>query len=529
MDRLVVLDPVYVLHLRTTAPTATCPLCGGLSQRVHSRYQRSLTDVPWAGKTVRILLQIRRFFCPTRGCRRKTFTERVESIVKSYARTTTRFTQALVHIGLAAGGKAGARLARQLGYPTSADTLLRRLRQIALPATPTPRVLGIDDFALKKGQTYGTLLVDLERQQPIDVLPDREVATVRDWLAAHPGIQIISRDRAGAYAEAARKAAPHATQVADRFHVHKNLSDVVLRVLQGHIKRIHEILGEGQAHDARQPDRPARKAAQLSRYRQRVALYEEVMARAAQGMPRSTIAQELDISVRRVRLFLKGPPYMVQHPPSATILDPYRAYLRKQFARGDRTGIQLFEEIRAQGYSGGKSAVVDYLTALRRQPAPTTPEDEPTTVNALPFRDYRYAPHHLMWWFTLLPERLGTRQRAKRAQLCAAIPDLETTYTLVQGFRHLFVDHDAAGFTRWADAMEASGVPELMRFAKGLRRDAAAIEAAITTRWSNGPVEGEVNKVKFLKRSMFGRAKFDLLRLRIRADEAPPKRFDRRA
>lgn len=210
-----------------TAEEAACPLCQRDSARIHSRYTRTVADLPWMGCAVRLELHIRRFFCPNPECTRQIFTERLPSVVAPYARRTTRLTDLFTLIGFALGGEAGKRLVAGMGLETSPDTLLRLIRAQPEEQAPTPRVLGVDDFSFCKRKSYGTILIDLERRVPIDLLPDREAATLKKWLEDHPGVEIISRDRGGSYADGARQGAPKARQGASRFHLLMNLSETM--------------------------------------------------------------------------------------------------------------------------------------------------------------------------------------------------------------------------------------------------------------------------------------------------------------
>ena len=247
--------------LRSAGEESRCPACGRASPRVHSRYKRQLADLPWQGIPVQIELRVRRFFCNTDGCSQLIFTERLPNTVGRHSRQTCRLSSVLDRITLALGGSAGARLAEQLGIVADGSTLLRGLRQRTRPfLSGSPRVVGIDDWAWRKGQRYGTILCDLERGEVIDLLPDRSADSTAAWLRAHPGIEIVSRDRASLYAEAASKAVPHAVQVADRWHLLRNPTESLASVLAPH----HRVMDQAARAAVTKTVQPTTEAAQFA-------------------------------------------------------------------------------------------------------------------------------------------------------------------------------------------------------------------------------------------------------------------------
>ncbi|MDQ3829302.1 MAG: ISL3 family transposase, partial [Candidatus Tectomicrobia bacterium] len=296
--------------MTSTQRLVPCPVCAVFTSRVHSRYTRMLADLPWGVARVRWQLRVRKFVCTNAQCARRIFTERLPEVVAPWARQTRRLVAWLITIGLALGGAAGVRLSRHLGCTLSRQTLLRIIRRLPLAGDRTPRVLGVDDFAFRKRQTYGTVLIDLERRQPVALLPDRETETLAQWLRAHPGVEIIARDRAKAYADGARHGAPEATQIADRFHLLQNLVEALEQVFHTHhqalaavndaIRRQGVPLTDGTTAVAVPPPPPTGQEKTAQRRARRVECHQQVWALHNQGWPGHAIATHLGIGKNTV-------------------------------------------------------------------------------------------------------------------------------------------------------------------------------------------------------------------------------------
>jgi transposase len=401
------------LVIKTKAVQANCPGCHRTSSRIHSRYIRRAADLPWHGIAVMLEVHTRRFRCQNSLCLQRIFCERLPSVVAYYARKTVRLTTALELIGFAIGGETGARIAKELGLNVSPDTLLRRLRQSSEEKTATPRIIGVDDFAFRRGQRYGTLLVDLERRLPIDLLSNRGAETLCAWLKAHPGIDVVTRDRSKTYARGIAEGAPAAVQVADRWHLLKNLREAqeqfLKRVLPAKSRRLRRGARTPEEHE-----RTPQKCAEQS----------------------------------RIRLL----PHLL------------------------RCGSELIPK--------------------RAPPLCPPPPREAARI-------------------LLQPERVKDEERVVIERLCQLFPDLKAAQELALDFAKMVKECDAEQLSAWLRSAARSKLKEFVGFAKGIGEDYEAVKNALTYEWSNGQLEGQVNRLKLIKRMMYGRAKFDLLRARV--------------
>jgi transposase len=471
---------------------------------------------------------VRRFRCTNPSCGKQTFAEQFPEWLPVYARHTTRLNLLIRHVGFEVGGEAGRRILRYCNVPVSGDTILRRLRQTDLQVPSAPRVIGVDDWAIKKGHDYGTIIVDLEKHQAIDLLSDRTAVTLARWLRHHSGIEIIARDRSTEYAAGIQVGAPHALQVADRWHLLLNLRQMLERLVATIYPRLEPLtIPEGKAHlfppqrQSFRRTRAERASSQTSRAR-RMAQYELIQQLRHEGYNIAQIARLLGLhrdTVRKNFYATNFPERKLRHA-ERSILEPYLPHLEQRHREGCENAMQLWREIKAVGYPGTPRQALRWMQLRRTQPAPSTPNKyrpaSPEPVAPTPSEDQWLlpSPKQLAWLLVRNPDNLTEQETIIIAHL-QKDPDISIVYPLARQFASMIRERSADLLDTWLDACLSAGVIQLYNFAIGIQQDCLAIRAALETPWSNGQTEGQVNRLKFIKRQMYGRAHFDLLRLRV--------------
>jgi len=517
------------------AAQARCPACGAVSSRVHGGYARVVADGAAGGRPVLIVLAVRRFRCPDPSCAKVTFAEQVQGLTVRYRRRSVPLLGMLAGFGLELAGRAAARLAGTLGVPVHSSTVLRLV--MALPDPPpaaAPQVTGVDDFALRKGRVYGTVVADAESGDVVDLLPDREAATLEAWLKAHPGAEVICRDRAGAYADGATAGAPGAIQVADRWHLWHNLGEYAEKAVVAHRGCLTGAADQPAAGQDEPPgqqppqDGPAaappaepdglrdvcgRERALVSRTRERHAAVHELLQA---GYSAREAARILGLSRNTVNRFAREPDaarLLVKATSRESKLDPFKPYINRRQNEGIASAAALHAELAAQGWTGSVQAVERYVRQFRTADGRTrTGRTSRLAPAAPPVPKTR----QITSWLLSRPGRLGPADQANLAAIKASCPHLDALAGHIRDFAEMMTHRRGLlALEDWLTRVEADDQPQLHSFANGIRRDQQAVTAGLALPYSSAAMEGNVNKIKMIKRQMYGRAGFALLRKRV--------------
>ena len=479
---------VIVVRAGTRGGAVACPGCGAETWRVHGYHERTAADVPVDGRRVLVKVRVRRMRCPALGCKTQTFREQVPGVLERYQRRISRLTAEISAVARELAGRASARLLPALGIGVSRHTALRVLLRVTLPALEVPRVLGIDDFALRRGLVYATILIDAETGRRVDVLEGRTADVVADWLRGHPGVEVVTRDGSAAYGEAVRSALPDAVQCGDRWHLWHLLAEATAKEVAAH----SACWAEGA------PLREGKRAeTNLERWQQ-------VHDLRSRGAGLLDCSRRLGLALNTVKRYDRAdkPERLrraAQYRP--TLVDPYRDYLRER--RLEEPGVpvqQLLREIRERGYPGSSNLLVRYINQGRAD------AERP-----------HMAPRKAAQIMLTRPDNLTDAQRETAARLASACPEMKTLASLIGSFAAMLAPDPAneKKLQQWITHARTADLPNLHSFTRGLDLDINAATAALTLPHHNGRTEGVNCKTKMIKRQMFGRAGFELLRHRI--------------
>ncbi|MGW4641137.1 ISL3 family transposase [Sphaerisporangium sp. NPDC004334] len=477
-----------VVHVASTGAPVACPGYGAAG-RGHGYVDRQLADLPVGGQRVLVRLRSRRLRCATVGCERQTFREPLPALAGPYQRRTIALAAQMGAVVRELAGRAGSRLLAVLGVAISRQTAVRSLLRLPLPVRPTPQVIGVDDFALRKRHRYATVIIDAVTRERIDVLADRQADTLEAWLRAHPGVRVVCRDSSGAYAEAIRRALPDAVQVGDRWHIWHNLAEAVA--------------GEVAAHSVcwGKTGPPPKEGVRAATTRER---WQQVHALLNQGVGLLECARRLGLALNTVKRYARvsEPERLVRVPKyRPTLVDPFRDHLRRRRAEDPAVPVQqLLVEIKKLGYTGSQNLLYRYINQGRVEC------DRPAI-----------SPKRLAGLLLTEPSKLTGHHAERLDAAIAACHEMAMLAELVRNFAALLDPKPGNDrlLAAWIDQARQADLPHMHAFTRGLDYDRAAVNAALTLPFHNGGTEGVNTKTKMIKRQMYGRAGFALLRHRI--------------
>lgn len=498
------------INVESKQKCSRCPGCRVKSVRIHSYYLRRIRDLPILGNETWITLRARKFYCTNDSCLRKVFAERFDEHFESNKTMTCRLRDKLLKVALLMGGNGGERICRITQMPVSSSTLIRAIHNQPPADIEAPKVLGIDDWSYKKRLRYGTVIVDMERRKIIDLLPDREAATVENWLKSHPGVEIVSRDRFINYANGIRQASTGIIQVADRWHLLKNMGDAIEKMLVRNQHRLKEAR-DREIDQSRKNYEDAEEAA-------KAALNSSKEGKLQQKFSRMKVLLAQGLSIRKISKDVGMHRGTIRKWRDYNVLPKKRCAVRSKIFIYEDTVRQLVDKnpnievkeiwrvIKSMGYTGKQTAAYDHIGRIKgrkkREYTPKVPN-----VFWLPSKVSMLLYNH--------PDKLSCKESELVKYLCNSSAEVQSAATLARSFRVMMENRQGDELQSWVDQAIRSGVRELKSFAKGLLTDFDAVQNAMHYPWSNGQVEGQVNKLKTIKRQMYGRASFSLLRKRL--------------
>ena len=535
----------------TTITRANCPQCGFVSRRRNACYRRHPMDLPCFGYQVRLNLTVQRFFCDNKECNRVTFAESFPGLVSYKARRTERLKEQQLSVAFELGGEAGKRILAIVRMVSSGDTLLRDILQAPEPVVETPRVLGIDDWANCKGRSYGTIFVDLETHKPIDLLDSRAASAVKAWLQAHPDVEIICRDRGKEYIKAATAGAPDAEQVADRWHLLKNMRETLQTILTHKPECLKAAAQQplpderGQPREEQQPqfsvvgeqnspsysgdeEAPSAKPTKAEQdkaavHARRQARYDQVRRLHREGHSIRAIARLMKMATRTVKKYIEAEtcPQYATGRVRPSKLNPHLPYLEARWQSGCTNGTQLWRELRDQHGFTGSRPLVSRWAAKQRQLLPTTvrySRQQKASLKPQLARKHKaapWSPSRAAWLLVRDPSELNEEEAATVRRIVKADSKVARAVELAQRFVEMVKKRGQDCLLTWLEEARSVRIRALTSFVNGIYADFAAVHNALKLEWSAGQTEGQVNRLKFIKRQGYGRAGFELLRRRV--------------
>jgi len=520
---------IVKIYASIKAKRSKCPKCEKYSNKVHDRYTRTISDLPVFQNKTSIILKTRKFKCQNPQCDRKVFSEQTPYILR-YSRRTKKVSKILDSLSIELTGKLGSLLSEQLLISVSSSTITRIVHRQQLPAIIQPKVLGVDDFAYRKGISYGTILIDMETSKPIDILPSREGKELKKWLSKYPDVKIVTRDRASSYSSAINEVCPDAEQVADRFHLLMNLSDALDKYFKSVNPKIRKLIkdksnellnmsdGQNAGCDKGKRSRSLSKVQEIVEIRidQRLDVFNKVKELQAKGIPKRKIARDLGISRNTVHSYFPLESLPPRISSKSTNIELFAQHIVARLNDKGYMMKDIIDEIYELGYNGSRTQAYHNINSIKEKFEIHTPDFSQIQKSRIPYIkpfSSRTLAKYIGSCLTVIKD---PDERNYLQTLLDNISELQVVRKLVQIFKTM-LKRGRGNINRWIGFIKRSKykMPGLINFANGLLRDIKAVKNGINMSWSNGAVEGHVNRIKSIKRQMYGRASFDLLRKKV--------------
>jgi transposase len=510
-------EACLIVEASSTATSALCPNCQQFSRHSHGWYLRRPQDLPCIGEGVYLELTVRRFRCLNPECPKKTFAEGFPEWLPTYARRTIRLTHVLQQVGFEVSAESGRRILRWLKIKVSGDTLLRIVKRTVIGPPTTATIVGMDDWALRKGHNYGTIIIDQETRRVVELLQGRTAEEVQPWFKTHPEVKLVTRDRSPEYRNALTTAAPQSQQVLDRWHLLQNLRHLAERVVASAYSRLKKLPIPPELLPKRlilpRPEHAQKKRA-ASRQR-RLDFYNEIQRLKQAGVSATNVAIHLHHNYYTVRFYYNAPEFPERMPGRGphSHLQPHLAYLEQRFGEGCDNSTQLYQELQARGYPATRGPVAAWVRARRLQ-AGEDPRIAHTNLPLTNSSSILPSAYKLSWFMVLPPAKLKEAEQALLEHLRQDAV-MDQFYELAQVFRQMVSQRLVERLDDWLKAAANSSLKTVRYFGKFLQDEYSFIRAALEHDWSNGQTEGQINRLKFIKRQMYGRASFELLRQKV--------------
>ena len=522
-------ENIIRIYASVKSHRSKCPSCEKYSKRVHDYYYRTINDLPVFQNRTIILLKTRKFKCGNNRCHRKVFSEHTPDIVR-YSRRTSRATRILETFAIELTGRLGSILSKQMHLTVSSSTITRIAYSQPLPDINQPRVLGVDDWAYRKGVSYGTILIDMETSRPIELLPSRDGQVLKDWLLKNNDVKIITRDRANSYTAAINEACPNAVQIADRFHLLMNLSDALDTYFKSVSPKIRSLImaksnefldlqeneDKKELRTTKPQAMPVTQEPAEPKVDQRLEKFNKVKELQAKGVSILRISKNLSMNRTTVRSYFLQETLSPRSHSKSTNIELFTGHILSRLNTNGYIIKDIIEEIKGLGFNGSKTQAYHNINIIKENHGICTQGFAQIQCTRIPYVRPLNSRRLVRYIGSRMTEITDHYERYYLQTLLDNITELRIVRKLVQIFKTMLA-RGCGNIRRWIDFVKLSKykLAGLKAFARGLSRDIKAVENGINMPWSNGAVEGHVNRIKSIKRQMYGRASFELLRKKV--------------